>query len=431
MKRRKILSFLASAAMCLSMLSGQTAVQVTAAGTAAGDVNGDGAFNVSDVVLLQKWLLSVPDTHLENWKSADLCEDDKLDVFDLCFMKRELLSQTVPPVTEGRLYKQIGLVDQYANVVVYQGLLPEGWTVQMQSTWGLVNPDPGQEIVQFVSPDGKAVVNIASSLVFEDSNFIGYGADISNFITRAPYMNASGYIDYYVQNSFMNAELIGDLEITAEQQANIDAYTEVYAANGINTAIKGSRYTITGYGSEGTIARRQYRLGEGYGEFVCAISAYQYSFTQVMLNRTDIWWNLLPSFTFITADRESFDKYYADYETIVSNGYFTAEFYSVLNYVSNQIFNMAIEQRTEELIQKQAGNYIDSGTKVSESDMETQERVFRAWDDYIKDQDTYSLSDGSTLHVPTSVDTVAQNGDSVYFGSTGGVPIGYDILTAN
>ena len=150
-----------------------------------------------------------------------------------------------------------------------------------------------------------------------------------------------------------------------------------------------------------------------------------------MLNRTDIWWNLLPSFTFITADRESFDKYYADYETIVSNGYFTAEFYSVLNYVSNQIFNMVIEQRTEELIQKQAGNYIDSGTKVSESDMETQERVFRAWDDYIKDQDTYSLSDGSTLHVPTSVDTVAQNGDSVYFGSTGGVPIGYDILTAN
>ncbi len=56
-----------------------------------GDVNWDGVFNVSDVVLLQKWLLAVPDTHLSNWKTADLCEDGKLDVFDLCMMKRLLL----------------------------------------------------------------------------------------------------------------------------------------------------------------------------------------------------------------------------------------------------------------------------------------------------------------------------------------------------
>jgi len=41
-----------------------------------GDVNADGKFNVADVVLLQKWLLAVPDTHL---------------AFDLCLMKRELL----------------------------------------------------------------------------------------------------------------------------------------------------------------------------------------------------------------------------------------------------------------------------------------------------------------------------------------------------
>ncbi len=59
----------------------------------ACDVNMDGSFNVADVVLLQKWLLAVPDTHLANWKAADLCEDDKLDVFDLCLMKRALLEQ--------------------------------------------------------------------------------------------------------------------------------------------------------------------------------------------------------------------------------------------------------------------------------------------------------------------------------------------------
>ena len=58
-----------------------------------GDVNADGEFNVSDVVLLQKWLLALPDTHLPHWKAGDFCKDDKLDVFDLCLMKRELLNR--------------------------------------------------------------------------------------------------------------------------------------------------------------------------------------------------------------------------------------------------------------------------------------------------------------------------------------------------
>lgn len=57
----------------------------------AGDVNADGAFNIADVVALQKWLLAVPDTHLANWKAADLSEDERLDAIDLCLMKRELL----------------------------------------------------------------------------------------------------------------------------------------------------------------------------------------------------------------------------------------------------------------------------------------------------------------------------------------------------
>ena len=56
-----------------------------------GDVNNDGEFTVSDVVLLQKWLLADPDVKLANWKAADLCEDDRLDVFDLCLMKRMLI----------------------------------------------------------------------------------------------------------------------------------------------------------------------------------------------------------------------------------------------------------------------------------------------------------------------------------------------------
>ena len=56
-----------------------------------GDVNADGKFNVADVILLQKWLLAVPDTKLPDWKAADFYADNKLNIFDLCLMKRKLI----------------------------------------------------------------------------------------------------------------------------------------------------------------------------------------------------------------------------------------------------------------------------------------------------------------------------------------------------
>ncbi|MCR5110849.1 MAG: hypothetical protein K6B38_08065 [Ruminococcus sp.] len=57
-----------------------------------GDINGDGKFNISDAVLLQKWLLAVPDTKLKDPKMADICKDGSIDVFDLTVMKKMLLS---------------------------------------------------------------------------------------------------------------------------------------------------------------------------------------------------------------------------------------------------------------------------------------------------------------------------------------------------
>ena len=55
-----------------------------------GDCNQDDAFNLLDIVLFQKWLLAVPDTNLNNWKAADFCKDDVLNIFDLSLMKKAL-----------------------------------------------------------------------------------------------------------------------------------------------------------------------------------------------------------------------------------------------------------------------------------------------------------------------------------------------------
>ena len=55
----------------------------------AGDVNADGIFDLSDVVMLQNWLLGAGE--LTDWSAGDLCQDDRLNGFDLCAMKRMLV----------------------------------------------------------------------------------------------------------------------------------------------------------------------------------------------------------------------------------------------------------------------------------------------------------------------------------------------------
>lgn len=58
-----------------------------------GDVNADGICSIADAVLLQKWLLAVPNTTLIDWKAGDLYEDERLDAFDLCLMRQLLIQQ--------------------------------------------------------------------------------------------------------------------------------------------------------------------------------------------------------------------------------------------------------------------------------------------------------------------------------------------------
>ena len=64
MIKRKIISALLAVSVGSAMLS---ALPVNAERfSIKGDVNADGEFDVAAVVLLQNWLLAVPDTHLEH-----------------------------------------------------------------------------------------------------------------------------------------------------------------------------------------------------------------------------------------------------------------------------------------------------------------------------------------------------------------------------
>ena len=56
-----------------------------------GDVNADGEFNAADLVTLNKWISCRDGSELADWKAGDLCEDGRIDIFDLCIMRKELV----------------------------------------------------------------------------------------------------------------------------------------------------------------------------------------------------------------------------------------------------------------------------------------------------------------------------------------------------
>ena len=88
--------------------------------TPTGDVSDDGTFNVSDAVLFQKWLLSVPDTKLTNWKAADFCHDNKLNAVDLALMKRALTQTSNRPVAVNVHEQTGGVVGANTYYKVYR-----------------------------------------------------------------------------------------------------------------------------------------------------------------------------------------------------------------------------------------------------------------------------------------------------------------------
>lgn len=93
MKKKIMAMMLATACIGASTLYFATSVNAAEQDTAfiMGDVNGDGSFGVSAVVLLQKWLVAIPDATLTDWQAGDMAADSIIDSFDFCIMKRELL----------------------------------------------------------------------------------------------------------------------------------------------------------------------------------------------------------------------------------------------------------------------------------------------------------------------------------------------------
>lgn len=119
---------------CVWSLQGQAYLEIPLATDAEikadgmlGDANGDGLFTVTDIVTLQKWLLS--SGTLPKWKAADFNKDDTINVIDLCLMKTALLKKIEenPPIEETSLTEEeiLNLTDNQVKTLYEVGTLQD------------------------------------------------------------------------------------------------------------------------------------------------------------------------------------------------------------------------------------------------------------------------------------------------------------------
>jgi len=104
-----------------------------------GDVNADGKFSVTDLVMMQKYLLCTG--NLTAPQNADMCADGTLDAFDLAVMKRELLrrgrdAEPMLVVVDDQIYDYLGWTTKtFVEVLDSEGF----WHVQEsdRNSWEL------------------------------------------------------------------------------------------------------------------------------------------------------------------------------------------------------------------------------------------------------------------------------------------------------
>ncbi len=104
-----------------------------------GDINMDNKLTIADVAVVQKWLLGGSfygsDIQFDYWHLADFCDDDKLDVFDLCLMKEKLLengeSAELPTLEE--ISK---MSDEEATELFSKYTFKEIWCIWGEFDWG-------------------------------------------------------------------------------------------------------------------------------------------------------------------------------------------------------------------------------------------------------------------------------------------------------
>ena len=338
---------------------------------------------------------------------------------------------------DGKIYNKVSLKDTQAGITAFEGIIPQGWSANIQSNWNVVSSNvPGVETVTITSPDGKASIVIDSNQAFVENTKFNEGVNYDYYSTYLHYMDADEFVQYYMdltygEDAILEEDLEDDSDVIQQANSCTNMLVENMKATSewINTGNYGMNYSVNSVPA--TMSKRQYKIGDSYLEGSCVIIAVETSLaSNYVPTNTNRDWEVLYSIVYKADDKETFDKYYDDYCFMIANSHFTTDYYALVEYVSSSIVNSYSQFYAAK---SQAGldamnNYIDSNYS-STSSQSTNDKVMEMWDDVIKEVDNYKTLDGTDVKTSIHNDTVAQNGDSFYVGSKAGIPLGYTELS--
>lgn len=336
---------------------------------------------------------------------------------------------------KGQIYKITSLKDKQANVNVFTCLLPKKWKASLASDWNNVNSTyPGIETVTISSPDSLAHITIISQNSYIDSNRNKEGINYDYYNTYMHYMDSDKYLEYYMDKDYNGAKYIKDIEISKDLLKQVDEYNKIRmdiekkSMETINVSNYGISYTTEQLKS--TMSKKQYEWGNNYLEATTAIGGYTLNMHTMLYDQKDTLWQIPYIIVYSAEDKKTFDKYYDDYNFIITNASFTVDYYALEEYVSSKIINLytSIYAAKSKAALDATNDYIDANYS-STSAQSTNDKVMEMWDDVINEVDTYEMEDGSKIKVSMYNDTVAQDGNNLYIGSSTGVPSGYKELS--
>lgn len=337
--------------------------------------------------------------------------------------------------SQGKIYERISLNDKGVNM--FNSIVPKGWTATISSQ-NLVNSSyPFVETVVIENPDKTAKITILSQHSYTENSKFNEGENQDYYTTYLHTMDASTYSDYFMDRIFKGSTFVKENQVDDKIVEELKALQadRVNLANQDANTIGAGNYGVTfSIGDEGyTTSKKEYKNGDITYETstsVLAISTNLTSSLSRMLDSRAIQWYIPYLIVYEANTKENYEKYYDDYNFIVANSTFTKDYYAMVEYVSSAIVNAytSYYAAKSQAALDAMNNYIDSNYS-STSSSSTQDKVREMWDDVIKEQDKYTLEDGSTIKTSIHNDTVAQNGDEIYIGTKAGIPFGFNELS--
>ncbi len=189
MKRKYLISSILAAS--LAVTAAVSSPLTSSAAGISGDMNSDGKFDVSDAVVMQKWLLGMPDAVITDWQAGDMNNDGSLDVFDFCIMKRKLVEAASTPAEAGALAvlfsdSSVTITDDNGNTVSNQDSIRiEGQKVTITK--------PGEYSFSGTSSNGQIIVDVDKNTYPEDKVTLSFaGLTLSNSSAAPVYVASVG-----------------------------------------------------------------------------------------------------------------------------------------------------------------------------------------------------------------------------------------------